>query len=139
MNTGLLLVQKRQATEKRLDRAYGQLVLLTESASMLGPRVVEALKAEQVEWLKYRDAECELVGALTGAGGTWPSTYAARCEANLTDQRLRRVRSATRCIHRAIAKNQEFEESNCLQQLAPIANRLRAGRQSSVQLRRDIS
>jgi uncharacterized protein YecT (DUF1311 family) len=124
MNTGLFLVQKLQATEKRLESDYGELVRLTGSASMLGPRVVQALKAEQVEWLKYRGAECELVGALTGAGGTWPSTYAVRCDANFTDQRLRRVRSATRCIHRAIAKNQEFEESNCLQQLAPIANRL---------------
>jgi uncharacterized protein YecT (DUF1311 family) len=124
MNTGLLLVQKRQATEKRLEKKYDELVLLTGSASMLGPRVAQALKAVQVEWLKYRGAECALVGALTGAGGTWPSTYAVRCEANLTDQRLRRVRSATRCVHRAIAKNQEFEESNCLQQLAPIANRL---------------
>lgn len=124
MNTGLLLVQKRQTTEKRLEKKYDELVLLAGSASMLGPTVIQALKAEQVEWLKYRGAECTLVGALTGAGGSWPSTYAVRCEANLTDQRLRRVRSATRCLHRAIAKNQEFDESNCLQQLAPIANRL---------------
>jgi uncharacterized protein YecT (DUF1311 family) len=124
MNTGLLLVRQRQATEKRLEKKYDELVLLTASASMLGPSVVQALKAEQVEWLKYRGAECTLVGALTGAGGSWPSTYAVRCEANLTDQRLQRVLAATRCLHRAIAKNQEFDESNCLQQLAPIANRL---------------
>lgn len=127
MHTGLLLVQQQNSAEKLLASKHEELVKLVSSSSAEGIRVDErllaALKTQQAAWLKYRTEECELVGSLTGAGGTWPSTYANRCEVNHTDQRLRRVRSAIRCIEKIPNEKRIFEQNNCLQQLAPLTNK----------------
>jgi uncharacterized protein YecT (DUF1311 family) len=127
MHTGLLLVQQQQQTEKILATKHDELIKLVASAKsgevQADERLVTALKAQQVAWLKYRSEECELVGSLTGAGGTWPSTYANRCEVNHTEQRLRRVRSAIRCIQKLPSEKRLFEQNTCLQQLAPLTNK----------------
>ena len=127
MHTGLLLVQQQNSAEKLLASKHEELVKLVSSSSAEGIRVDErllaALKTQQAAWLRYRTEECELVGSLTGAGGTWPSTYANRCEVNHTDQRLRRVRSAIRCIEKIPNEKRIFEQNNCLQQLAPLTNK----------------
>lgn len=127
MHTGLLLVQQQKAAERLLTRKHGELIKLVSSASSGGigadERLLAALTTQQAAWLKYRTEECELTGSLTGAGGTWPSTYANRCEANHTDLRLRRVRSAIRCIEKIPYEKRIFEQNNCLQQLAPLTNK----------------
>jgi|SRR5690348_3208409 len=125
MNMGLTAVQQRDATQKELARAYTKLVALVSSTNeVLGEEIAKPLQAAQDEWYKYSNAECSLVGALTGAGGSWPSTYTVQCELGLAYQRLRRVRSATRCINREIKVGYGLDWTNCLQQLAPIVNRM---------------
>src|SRR5476649_1238360 len=83
MRTGLLLVQKQKTVEQHLARKHGELIKLLSSSSneriTVDERLLVALKTQQVAWLKYRDEECELIGSLTGAGGSWPSTYANEC------------------------------------------------------------
>jgi uncharacterized protein YecT (DUF1311 family) len=129
MHTGLLLVEKQKTVQKVLEAKHEQLVKLVSATASsdakfhTDERLVEALKTQQSAWLKYRTDECELIGSLTGAGGTWPSTYANRCEVNLTEQRLRRVRSAIRCIEKIPTGKRLYEQNNCLQQLAPLANK----------------
>lgn len=123
MHTGLLLVDERNKLEARLARRSRELIALVSENDRIGTeRVTNALTIQHDSWLKYRAHECELIGSLTGSGGTWPSTHAVRCEVNLTDQRLRRVRCATRCIVRSRKENRAYEEFNCLQQLAPLVN-----------------
>lgn len=129
MHTGLLLVEKQKSAEKRLASSHGELVKLVSSAPTPKPeihvdeRLLAALKTQQVAWLKYRSEECELIGSLTGAGGTWPSTYANQCEVNHTEQRLRRVRAAIRCIEKMPNDKRWLEQNTCLQQLAPLTNK----------------
>ena len=127
MRTGLLLVQQQQAEENLLASKYDELMRLVSSSATGGisvdGRLLAALKTQQAAWLKYRAEECELIGSLTGAGGTWPSTYANKCEVNHTEQRLRRVRSAIRCIEKFPSEKRLFEQNNCLQQLAPLTNK----------------
>ena len=127
MRSGLLLVQQQNAAEKLLANKYEALLKLVASSATEEKRVDErllaALKSQQAAWLKYRKEECELIGTLTGAGGTWPSTYANKCVVNQTDQRLRRVRSAMRCIEKISNEQRFFEQNNCLQQLAPLTNK----------------
>ena len=127
MHTGLLLVQKQKQIEKLLASKHDELVKLVASASASGisenERLLAALRTQQVAWLKYRTEECELVGSLTGTGGTWPSTYVNGCEVNHSEQRLRRVRSAIQCIQKIPAEKRLFEQNNCLQQLAPLTNK----------------
>jgi uncharacterized protein YecT (DUF1311 family) len=127
MRTGELLVEKQKQTEKVLAAKHQELVKLVSAASSADgsikadARLVAAIKAQQAAWLKYRVDECELVGTLSGAGGTWPSTYANQCEANLTDLRLRRVRSALRCITKIPVGDRLSDQNACLYQLAPLA------------------
>jgi len=83
----------------------------------------KALKSQQVAWALYRNGECELIGSPTGAGGSWPSTWAAQCVANHTELRLRRIRSAMACIQKIPDDKRFFELNRCLQQLAPLTNR----------------
>lgn len=121
MHTGYLHLEKRDAFARLLERRQAELLALVEQGSG-DARLVQALRAQHEAWLAYRTHECELIGALTGAGGSWPSTYAVQCEANLTDRRYRRVHAALRCIRRIPADDRAFEQSRCLQQLAPLVN-----------------
>ena len=127
MRTGLVLVQRQNAVQARLSSKHEELLKLVSSSasgeSRMDARLLAALKTQQAAWLKYRTDECELVGTLTGAGGAWPSTYAIRCEVNHTEQRLRRVRSAIRCIEKMPNEKRLVEQNNCLQQLAPLTNK----------------
>jgi len=127
MRTGLLLVQQQNAAEKVLASTHEALINLVSSSSTekirVDERLLAALKTQQAAWLKYRTEECELVGSLTGAGGTWPSIYANKCDVNHTNQRLRHVRSAIRCIEKIPNAKRFFEQNNCLQQLAPLTNK----------------
>jgi uncharacterized protein YecT (DUF1311 family) len=130
MRTGLLLVERQKTIEGALERSHNELLKLVSAAKSADGsfgtdgRLLGALKSQQVAWLKYRSEECELIGSLTGAGGTWPSTYANQCDVNHAEQRLRRVRSAIRCIERLPNDKRIFEQNNCLQQLAPLTNKL---------------
>lgn len=129
MHTGLLLVQRQKTIEKTLEHSHRELLsLVSATKSADGSygtdgRLLEALKTQQIAWLKYRSEECELVGSLTGAGGTWPSTYANKCDVNHAELRIRRVRSAIRCIEKLPGDKRIFEQNNCLQQLAPLTNK----------------
>jgi hypothetical protein len=87
--------------------------------------LIEALKTQEVAWKRYLPDECSLVGALTGSGGSWPSTYAVRCEANLMEMRVRRTREAIRCIERMPPAKRRSGQGECLYQLAPLAVPLR--------------
>jgi uncharacterized protein YecT (DUF1311 family) len=127
MHTGLLLVQKQKQTDAALSRQFEELVQVVSDAKSSGvstsSRLIDALGAQQKAWLSYRSVECELIGSLTGAGATWQSTYANQCELNHAELRLRRVRSALRCIKRIPADQRIFDQSNCLQQLAQLTNK----------------
>lgn len=127
MHRGLLLVKKQKTLETQLVKKHEELVNLVSSAAMpekvwIDERLLKALKTQQVAWVKYRSEECELIGSLTGAGGTQPSTYVTQCEVSHTELRLRRVRSAIKCIEKISEEKRWYEQNNCLQQLAPLTN-----------------
>jgi uncharacterized protein YecT (DUF1311 family) len=126
MHEGLVLVQRLNAVDKVLVARHDELVTLVSASSTedrkVDERLLAALKRQQSGWLKYRSDECELTGSLTGAGGTWPSTYANKCEVNLGEQRLHRVRSAIRCIEKIPRTDRIFKQNECLQSLVPLTN-----------------
>ena len=128
MRTGILLSQELKAAELALTRKHEELIKLVSSSAIDGitvdERLLAALKTQEVAWLKYRAEECELVGSLTGTALSWPSTYATKCQANHTRLRLRRVSSAISCIETKPIEKRIFEQNSCLQQLAPLTNKL---------------
>ncbi|MEH6733678.1 MAG: lysozyme inhibitor LprI family protein [Shewanella sp.] len=130
MHTGLTLVNSLNKASAQLKIKHDELIaLLSDAPNYDGEkqpdsRVISALTAQQLSWSTYRSDECELIGSLTGAGGSWPSTYANRCEVNLTEERLRRVNSSIKCINKIPLEDRWMEQSRCLQQLAPLANKV---------------
>ncbi len=128
MHTGLLLVKERDKLDKQLADKHEELLKLLTAAppgetSGTDPRLIAAIKSQEAAWLKYRTDECELVGTLTGAGGSWPSTYAVKCEVKLTKQRLRTMQSAAQCIKKSRPEDRLSEQNECLSQLAPIGGK----------------
>jgi uncharacterized protein YecT (DUF1311 family) len=127
MRTAMLAADARQKVEARLAQAHKALIDLLWTTTMDGKpwmesRLPRTLESQQAAWLKYRTEECELVGTLTQAGGTWPTTHAIRCELNHTERRLRRVQAAIRCIQRIAPDERWLRQNACLQQLAPLTN-----------------
>lgn len=84
-----------------------------------------SLRAQQKAWSTYMISECELVGMLVDAGSPWQAVRAVRCEANLSEQRVVRVRAAIRCVQRLPEDQRRLEQGTCLYQLAPLAVPLR--------------
>jgi uncharacterized protein YecT (DUF1311 family) len=131
MHTGGLEVKRRDAAAAILAKTDRRLLEIVSAAdpapNPIEPdeRLLAALKGQQTAWTRYRAEECELAGALTGSGGSWPSTYAVRCEANLTELRVRRTRSAIRCLERMPSSKRRLDGSECLYQLMPLAVPLR--------------
>ena len=127
MQMGLLLNQKQEKVDKQMAAKHAELVSLVAASSSdstpVDERLIKALTSQQAAWLLYRHGECELIGSLTGAGGRWPSTWAAQCVANHTEHRLRRIRSAIACIQKIPDGKRFFDQNRCLQQLAPLTNR----------------
>ncbi|MEB3322627.1 MAG: lysozyme inhibitor LprI family protein [Synechococcaceae cyanobacterium] len=128
MRTGLLLVERRKELERILAQDHTTLIRIVSSntgpdgAFPGGARLLAALKAQQKAWLAYRSEECELVGSLSGAGGSWPSTHASQCEVDRTEQRLRRVRAAIRCVESLPLEKRWLEQNECLEPLAPLTH-----------------
>lgn len=127
MRVGLSLHQQQNSAEKKMAAKHTELLNLVSSSAtntiVIEERLINALKSQQGVWTRYRNEECELIGSLTGAGGAWPSTWAAKCEANHTDQRLRRIRSAISCIKKIPNDIRFAEQNRCLERLAPLTNR----------------
>lgn len=122
MAVGKLYRENRDYFSKLLAKKHIQLLARVENKAYKHDhtRLVEAVKAQHTAYLTYVTQECELVGAITGAGGSWPSTYAVKCEAHLIERRFRRVSDAVACIDKLPAEKQEFGQENCLYQLAQL-------------------
>jgi hypothetical protein len=122
MAVGKQYRENRDYFSKLLVKKHAQLMARVENKAYKfdHTRLVAAIEAQHAAYLKYVERECELVGALTGAGGSWPSTYAVKCEAVLIERRFRRVSDAVACIDRLPADKQEFGQENCLYQLAQL-------------------
>jgi hypothetical protein len=82
----------------------------------------QAIKEQITAWNTYKSTTCHVIGMATGAGGSWPSTYAARCEKGLNYDRYIATKNALRCMKRAqIDKYQlRTDKINCLIQTLNI-------------------
>jgi len=123
MAVGNRYVKTSDYFEGLLRKRQAELVRLMSAQPDTDTRLIEAVKTQQESWLKYRDGECELIGSLSGAGGSWPSTFSAECRANLTDQRFRRFNWAIKCWKAVAPSERPSARSRCLYQLAPLATK----------------
>ena len=120
---GEMWAKQRDDAVAMLKRRDRELLLLLAKTDPGSPddRVPQAVKAQQRAWRPYVEVECEMVGALSPAFSPLQSAKAVQCEANLTEQRLRRVTAAIRCIERIPLARRGASQQECLYQLAPMA------------------
>jgi uncharacterized protein YecT (DUF1311 family) len=128
MRTGLLRRAVETDLRSQLQQSFEELVTLLSTKKIENgieyledQRLVEAFQAQHKMWNQFKDAECELIGSLSGGASTWQSARAVQCESNLTDQRLTRMRHAIGCINRILPEKRRFSRQACLYQLAPLA------------------
>ncbi|KHL69035.1 hypothetical protein SF06_23710 [Pseudomonas flexibilis] len=130
MHTGVLLAEELRTLDEELAVAHKALIEqvgaapVTDETPQPDGMLTRALRDQQKAWLRYRAGECQLIGALTGAGGSWPSAYATDCELSLGQQRLEDVQAARECINAISEQDRIFEQGECLRDLAPMARDL---------------
>ncbi len=86
-------------------------------------RLIEAIRSHHPAWSNFMKKECELIGSSTGAGGTWPSTYANECELNATEKMYKKLRSAITCVMELRETNKIFEYGTCARELTYLEPR----------------
>mgnify|MGYP000123480560 CR=1 FL=1 len=59
-----------------------------------------AIKEQISAWDEFIDKTCNIVGISSGGGGSWSSTYHARCEEGLSYDRYFATKNALKCIER---------------------------------------
>ncbi len=127
MNTGLKARADLENKSGDMQKLHLELISTLsnlsnfQSETFLRARVISALKAQQSTWVKYEVDECELVGALTGSGGNWPSAYANLCEIDLVKARASALTDAIKCI-KAVPLKDSWMQSNCLNALTPLGH-----------------
>lgn len=109
--------------EIRLNKKHQELIQLIKESDPRNSasRLITAIDNVHKSWQQFKVQECALMGALSGAGGSWPTTHALRCEANLTHRRYLAVRSAIKCIQRVRPKDLPFQIDTCLYQLGSLS------------------
>ena len=121
MFTGNIYLERTKRSEVVLKQKFNSLIKLF---SLYGTpqgddqRVIKALEMQQEAWSNFKGAECELVGSLTMAGGTWPSTYANKCEAVHTQKRIKVVTEAFECIQKE--KDKATGKYSCVHPLVAL-------------------
>ena len=122
--TGQALLATLAQLDRRLDRRHATLRTLVRGDTTAAGRDVRiewAVDTLHATWRRLRRDDCELHGALTRAGGSWPSTWALDCEVAATRARLATVDAAIRCIERLPIARREFERFECLTRLRLLA------------------
>lgn len=120
MCTGVTLATTLASLDRRLDRRHAALVPLVRGDTAAGDedvRITMAVDTLHATWRRLRDDDCELHGALTRAGGSWPSVWAVDCAIAATRARITTVDAAIRCIEKLPADQRRFERFTCLERL----------------------
>ncbi len=89
---------------------------LEEHSPYKGKYLSDLLAKSHHNWKGYIDSTCMVVGAMTGSGGSWPTYYALKCEANMTDQRLFKLTNTLRCIKKHARNKRKYDIPACLYQ-----------------------
>lgn len=90
MNTGLAAKQALAEADKQLNETY-QRIIKNLPADETDNYPKKALIAAQREWIKYRDAQCALVGEVSGGVRMWKSAFNTVCEADMTKARTQEL------------------------------------------------
>ncbi len=113
------ILEKKQKTVSSLVEQIQS--NLEQHKPYYGQQLLSLFKNHNESWINYVDSTCRVVGAMTGAGGSWPSFYSLECETNMNDQRLFTLTNTLQCIKRNTKNNRNYEIPACLYQSYTVA------------------
>ena len=90
MHTGRSAQVSLAAADKRLNEIY-QKLLRSMPADEPDNFPKTALIAAQRAWIKFRDAECALVGETEGGVRMWKLAFDTACQSQMTEERVERL------------------------------------------------
>ena len=108
------LPERVRTLDEALVQEHAELLQRVAPAARDQGRLVAALKAQQVAWLQYRDATCDLAGTLGGAGGSAASTRTLQCKADWSEVQRTRLWAALDCIGKGAPADLAAELDRCL-------------------------
>ncbi len=115
------LPERVRTLDEALVQEQGELLQRVAPAARDQGRLVAALKAQQVAWLQYRDATCDLAGTLGGGGGSAASTRTLQCKADWSEVQRTRLWAALDCIGKGAPADLAAELDRCLPGLVSAA------------------
>ena len=128
MHTQILLSRAQAGPKSELERLNAEVVAFFSSPKESerrkccgGERLVEAIKEHQKAWGLAVQAECEIAGALTGAGSPWQTVEAQKCEAAQVAQRIAATKEALDCLSMAPQEDPSWEQEKCMRPIIPNA------------------
>jgi hypothetical protein len=103
MHSALLIVNEKNTYEAKSHQILKEIYLAIDDdyQNNLIKAKVKALKT-------YSQSACAIIGASSGAGGSWPSTYMEQCERGVAYQYYRDLKNALSCIKYTISKGLYF-------------------------------
>lgn len=118
VRTGMEFSEKLTAFDERMAKDHKALLDLLKQLKT-NDYLIESLKGQQDAWLKFRNNDCQLAGTLTGAGGSWPSTWGLSCQVGMASKRLGQVQLAAMCLKNINQKDLELDypKYDCLNRL----------------------
>jgi uncharacterized protein YecT (DUF1311 family) len=115
------LPERVRTLDEALVQEQGELLQRVAPAARDQGRLVAALKAQQVAWLQYRDASCDLAGTVGSAGGSAASTRVLQCKADWSEVQRTRLWAALDCIGKGAPADLAAELDRCLPALVSAA------------------
>lgn len=118
MRTGMEYSEKLASFDERMRKDHKALIGLLMDLN-INDYLIDSLRSQQDAWIKFRDEDCALAGTLTGAGGSWPSTWGLSCQVSMTSKRLGQVQLAAMCLNKIDKKNldMDYPRYDCLNRL----------------------
>jgi hypothetical protein len=125
MCVGLDFAAARDSMDRVLARYHRQLVPLLDTLMPTDEqwrwRLQGGILGLDSAWLAWRAEDCDLAGAMTGAGGSWPATWSVACEVEETARRIRIVRRSRNCLRALLPKRRDDNEGDGVPEcLAPL-------------------
>lgn len=117
MHTLYVVGDELEAARSALANARDRLLTALDGDVDEPSPLARAVTSQHESWLAYRNADCELAGALTGAGGAWPSVHGISCRIEYITQRIKAVDAASICLRALPSNGAGYERLECLQEL----------------------
>ncbi len=116
MHTLHVEAERLQAAHATLAAARAGLVTALGGEADAPPPLAHAVASQHEHWLAYVEADCELAGTLTGAGGSWPAVHGLSCQNQRVAMRIGEVERAATCV-RGLQPTDTYGRYGCLQGL----------------------